>query len=306
MLRSSVLTTYIFISLLAFVACTPSTESNTPKTKFSLDFRKDAGNVDSARIISEWRGLITLTDPNPEFGSAFEVFLKKQDTSLVLEISPELVTDHRQNLQLLLDSLVKHPSLLPPGAKAQLKIHEDDTELLTLLKLKTRDSFTFQPLPETAYWTYHHQEIPGYGGLKHSYVSTYLTYKLASPIPSLQYTLGFKDEGGEKNTVQDALASILQNMPPSAIDYSITTGNAPVDSGWKDLTNNYRLLVDSNQITLNWTTIDFEFQTFSPISDQDTLIKSNIAKLPAAGPAIYHVLMAPELSRVLKSYRFFN
>lgn len=306
MIRSSVLTTYIFISLLAFVACTPSTESNAPKTKFSLDFRKNAGDVDSARIISEWRGLITLTDPNPELGSAFEVFLKKQDTSLVLEVSPELVTDHRQNLQLLLDSLVKHPSLLPPAAKAQLKIHEDDAELLTLLKLKTRDSFTFQPLPETAYWTYHHQEIPGYGGLKQSYVSTYLTYKLASPIPSLQYTLGFKDEGEEKNAMQDALASIFQNIPPSVIDYSITTGNAPVDSGWKDLTNNYRLLVDSNQITFNWTTIDFEFHTFSSILDQDTLIESNIAKLPGANPILYHVLIAPELSRVLKSYRFFN
>lgn len=298
------------IVLLSFMGCNPSSKpsqtTGVPTTDLSLNLGDNATEVDSATVIAEWKGLIALTNPVPTQTLPFALTLSKEDTSWLLKIIPELTADHRQNLQVLLDSVLKHPSSLPANRDVRLIIKERDTELLKLLQLKSDSSFVFKPLPETAYWTYQHREIPGYAGLNQSYVRTFLTYKLASPIPSLQYTLGFKNQGGEKDAIQDAASSMLETLGSSSAAYEIATGNPSADSCWKDLIENHRLLIDSNQMTLNWATIDFNFRPFSPVLDQDTVVKSSIAKLPSIDPKVYHVLIAPTISHVLHAYRFIN
>src|SRR5690606_40528907 len=115
-----------------------------------------------------------------------------------------------------------------------------------------------------------------------SYVTTYLTYQLRQPIPSLQYRLGFAPSAsGEENPIRESMEAIMQQLPPSSADYSIGTGDPIADSLWQRLRGNQRLTIDSHTMQIRWTSVDFNFRPFTPRSEERRVGKESRAVLSA-------------------------
>ncbi|WP_157278970.1 hypothetical protein [Olivibacter sitiensis] len=279
--------------------------ANKVTTKYALTFKNELSDADRAAVLKECEGMVMLTHLERNYNTTFSLKLEEQDSTWLLSIAPELLAVHRNTLQQLLDTLLAHPAPLPETSETVLQITETDPDLLKTLDLRMDTTFILQPLPESAYWTYKHTEIPGYGGLKQSHVTTYLSYKLAKPIPAMQYTMGLppKKQGEVESPIQEVAVSMFNMLGPIPIDYKIKTGKAAVDSLWETLKTEQTMTIDSTLLTLRWTTVDFNLKTFSPILDADTLIKSSIEKLPHVSPSLYHLLLAPKLSRNLTSYK---
>jgi|GEM_PF-1922890 len=300
----------LLASLIALVAQACALEGGSrsaqPATRVSVELKPTASAIDTAHLLDEWKALASLTQPAGGPSRSFDVSMVVSDTAVTAEIWPKLSDRHRQNFIRLLDTLTRHPSPIPRTLRnQQLSVNETDTSLLRLLALTPDTTFALLPDLGSAHWTYTHREVPGYAGMSQSYVTTYLTYQLRQPIPSLQYRLGFAPSAsGEENPIRESMEAIMQQLPPSSADYSIGTGDPIADSLWQRLRGNQRLTIDSNTMQIRWTSVDFNFRPFTPILDQDTLFTVSVAKLlEETTPEVYHLLLAPELTRIMAAYR---
>lgn len=280
--------------------------SGQAATRVSVELKPTASAVDTAHLLDEWKALASLTQPAGGPSRSFDVSMVVNDTAVTAEIRPKLSDRHRQNFIRLLDTLTRHPSPIPQTLRnQQLSVSETDTSLLRLLALAPDTTFALLPDLSSAHWTYTHREVPGYAGMSQSYVTTYLTYRLRQPIPSLQYRLGFASSASDQESpIRESMEAIMQQMPPSSVDYFIGTGEPVADSLWQRLRGNQRLTIDSNTMQIRWTSVDFNFRPFTPMLDQDTLFTVSVAKLlEETTPEMYHLLLAPELTRIMAAYR---
>ena len=277
-----------------------STSSLTVKT------RPEAADINTAVLLSELTGLLSLTDSLNRYGEKPQMQVTTTDSLLIFSIRPKLSDQNQRQMEQLLDRLIANPPAVTayPYKEAAVKITETSEDLLKLLKVNTGDQFPFKVLPETVVWEYNYSDRDRIGGLIDVQITPYLVFRLDRNIPSLAFGLGLgnRDDEGQNET-QQLIASILRKMPPGSIDFSIQTGNVRRDSLWNELRNNYGLSFADTNMSVRLPDIDFEMIFPSSLSDDEVTGKS-IAKLMEIHPLVYHLLLAPELSRTIQQYHF--
>ncbi len=284
---------------LAFVVSCGTPES--PKTTLSLITNGES--VDTACIIDELSGLLSLTTGPDAPNRSFTITATGTGDTLTLTIGPQLTAAHRHTLGELLDTLIEHPSTWSPAALS-LFYTNNAPEIVELLQLDTVNGYPLEVDHASAQWAYEEKQTYMVGPLASGAAVSYLEYRLKRPLPSSSYAWGLDDSSGEANETTELISSMLNAVGPISSSFTVNSEDMAITPLWDSLRVNHRLHIDSTQLLLNWAYVEFPYREFSKYSDRDTMITSSIDKLHHAPPYVFHALVAPRLSGVITGYRW--
>ena len=287
---------YILAAVLFIAACSTPEQ---PQTTLSL--ATQGKPVDTAGIIEEFTGLLTLTAPATSLNRSFSVTAGSNGDSLRLTITPELVDEHKQAVGDVLDTLVKHPSSWSP-ADLQLFYTDNPDDVVELLQLDTVNGYPLAIDYASADWGIAEEDTYMTGPLASGAATTYLRYKLRKPLPSSSYSWGLDESMREASEATDIISSLLSAAGPITSSFTVKSVDTAITPLWDSLRMNHRVYIDSLDFSLKWAYVDFPYREYNRFTDQDTMITSSVDKLRSALPYVFHALVVPRLSTVVAAY----
>ncbi len=270
-----------------------------PKT--SLLLTTNGKPVDTAGIIDELKGLLTLSAGPHAPTRSFSVTTTGDRDTLTLAISPQLTDLHKRTLGELLDTLVDNPSSWSPAALT-LYYTNNSPDIVELLGLDTVNGYPLEIDYASAEWAYEEKQTYMVGLLASGAAVSYLDYRLKKPLPSSSYSWGLDNSSGEISETAELISSMLSAAGPISSSFTVRSADTTITSLWDSLRVNHRFHIDSLRLSLNWAYVEFPYREFSRYTDQDTMITSSIEKLRGAQPYVFHALVAPRLSAAIAGY----
>lgn len=287
---------YLLFAVLAASAC-----STPEQPKTTLSVATNDKPVDTAGIIEEFTGLLTLTAPTTTTNRSFSVTAGGGNDSLWLTITPELTALHKQAVGDILDKLVKHPSSWSPE-DLQLYYTDNPDDVVELLQLDTVNGYPLVIDYASADWGIAEEDTYMTGPLASGAATTYITYKLNKPLPSSSYTWGLDETMGEASEATDIISSLLSAAGPISSSFTVKSTDTAITPLWDSLRVNHRVHIDSLNFSMNWAYVDFPYREYNRFSDQDTMITSSVDMLRSAPPYVFHALVVPRLSTAVTGY----
>ena len=286
----------VLLGMLAVLVVSACNTPDQPQTTLLLT--TNGKPVDTAGVIDEVKGLLTLSaEPNAPTRS-FSVNAFNQGDTLALTIGPELTDVHKRALGEMLDTLIKTPSSWSP-ADLKLFYTDNSPDVVELLKLDTVNGYPLEIDYASAEWGIEEKNTYMTGPLASGAAVSYLTYRLKKPLPSSSYSLGLDNSSGETSEAAELVSSLLSAAGPISTSFTVKSVDTTITPLWDSLRVNHRFQIDSLRLSLNWAYVEFPYREFDRFTDQDTMITASVEKLRSAPPYVFHALVAPRLATVI-------